>query len=98
MKHYAVASVSWARKLFPGYSRGDERYSLDGSQVILEPDLTDDQAEEINKAGNARIMTHPEIVQFLAENEAEWTPGQVTPVPGRKGKGRASTERTEGSS
>lgn len=62
-KKYAVGPVAKMRELFPTYSRGDERYSLDGTQVIYELDLTD---EEITAISNARRS----LVKLYGNEEA----------------------------
>lgn len=72
-RYYIVGPVSNMHKLFPDYKGNDERYSVDGSQVVYEVRFTQAELDTFLSTENTgvKLMTHAEALEFLNAPEAE---------------------------
>ena len=100
MKFYVVGDAEVMKRFFPNYQGRDERFSLDGTQVIYELDLPEDQASTLSERseGLLKPMLHGEIVQYLADNALIWDASSDSSSGKRKGKRGASLAQDGGSS
>lgn len=87
-KRYVVGPTSKMKEFFPQYGAGDERYSFDGSQVIYEVNLTNEELTDLKKKTSVKVCTHAEIIALInaPTSAGIWyvTSGfaQVQPEPG----------------
>ncbi|HWP83268.1 MAG TPA: hypothetical protein VNN76_11510 [Bacteroidota bacterium] len=71
-RYYLVGRADVLRLLFPDYSGNDERFSLDGTQVIYEVRFTDEQRDTfISDNPNVKVLTHAEALELLHSPESE---------------------------
>jgi hypothetical protein len=74
-RYYIIGPVEKMKQKFPDYAGRDERYSLDGSNVIYEVKITEDVKTSLEDEG-LEVLTHAEILGIINAPEAEgvWYP------------------------
>jgi hypothetical protein len=74
-RYYIIGPVEKMKQKFPDYAGKDERYSLDGSNVIYEVKITENEKASLEDEG-FQALTHAEILEIINAPEAEgmWRP------------------------
>lgn len=70
---YLLGSIATLQSVFPNHDWEHSRKSLDGTQAILEAELTVDEAEILSNSG-IQILSHQEALDYLnnAASEGIW--------------------------
>ena len=70
---YIVGEVNYLRSLFPGYGGNDERFSVDGSNLLIEFHGEGALLARLRNDEDLKVMSHSEALDFLHDG-VEWNP------------------------